>query len=542
MNVNRKLLPPLALVGALALIPSPTSSLAAADIDQLRRAREVHERLQAGQGQLCRQGRRPDADQGRDRRHAGRARPAFSSYVEASRLREAAGRTTDGNYGGLGLTVSIEDGAVKVIAPTEDTPAWRAGIKAGDYITHLNGELIYGCTLDEAVEKMRGAPGTDDQADASSGPGRDKPFDVALVRESIELRPVKWEVKDGIGIININTFTGNTGDADQGGAGRDRQGDRRQAARLCRRPALEPRRAARPGDRGQRRVPRAVARSSRSAAATRATSSAIMRKPGRHGARPADHRAGRCRHRFGVRDRRRRAAGSSPRAGHGRAQLRQGIGPDRRPDQGRQRALRLTTARYYTPSGRRCRKAGSTPTSPCRSCRDPDYKERPGGPRGRSAPPFDQPGQGRRHAARGRTTPPIRASPPPPRSSKKKGVKDFQLDYALKTIKRLAGPRHRVAAAIASKAQALTRAMSQARRCPSEPASLRRLRRGRAGAADRAAAARGAARRGARLAISRRAGTRARCATGSAGRTVRRSLLAALRLHRARALRAGRAR
>ena len=52
--------------------------------------------------------------------------------------------TTDGNYGGLGLTVSIEDGAVKVIAPTEDTPAWRAGIKAGDYITHINGELLYG--------------------------------------------------------------------------------------------------------------------------------------------------------------------------------------------------------------------------------------------------------------------------------------------------------------------------------------------------------------------------------------------------------------
>ena len=54
--------------------------------------------------------------------------------------------TTDGNYGGLGLTVSIEDGAVKVIAPTEDTPAWRAGIKAGDYITHINGELVYGLT------------------------------------------------------------------------------------------------------------------------------------------------------------------------------------------------------------------------------------------------------------------------------------------------------------------------------------------------------------------------------------------------------------
>ena len=51
-----------------------------------------------------------------------------------------------------------------MIAPTEDTPAWRAGIKAGDYITHINGELLYGLTLDEAVDKMRGEPGTHDQA------------------------------------------------------------------------------------------------------------------------------------------------------------------------------------------------------------------------------------------------------------------------------------------------------------------------------------------------------------------------------------------
>ena len=56
-------------------------------------------------------------------------------------------QTTDGEYGGLGLTVTTEDGAVKVIAPTDDTPAARAGIKSGDYITHLDGELIYGASL-----------------------------------------------------------------------------------------------------------------------------------------------------------------------------------------------------------------------------------------------------------------------------------------------------------------------------------------------------------------------------------------------------------
>ena len=117
---------------------------------------------------------------------------------------------TEGNYGGLGLSVTMEDGAVKVIAPTEDTPAFRAGIKAGDYITHLDGQLIYGGTLDEAVEKMRGAPGTAVKLTIVRT-GRDKPIDVALTREIIELKPVKWEVKDNIGIINIISFSANTG-------------------------------------------------------------------------------------------------------------------------------------------------------------------------------------------------------------------------------------------------------------------------------------------------------------------------------------------
>src|SRR3546814_4258079 len=77
-----------------------------------------------------------------------------SGYLDArgfSNLRTQ----TDGEYGGLGLSVTMEDGVVKVIAPTADTPADRAGIKAGDYITHINEELIFGMTLDEAVEQMR---------------------------------------------------------------------------------------------------------------------------------------------------------------------------------------------------------------------------------------------------------------------------------------------------------------------------------------------------------------------------------------------------
>ena len=132
-----------------------------------------------------------------------------SAYAEGADFQQTKA-TTDGNYGGLGITVSSEDGAVKIVTPTQDTPAWRAGLKSGDYITHLDGELLYGSTLDEAVEKMRGAPGTKITLTIVR-PGRDKPFDVTLVREKIQLHPVKWEVRDRIGIVNINGFSAPTG-------------------------------------------------------------------------------------------------------------------------------------------------------------------------------------------------------------------------------------------------------------------------------------------------------------------------------------------
>ena len=116
----------------------------------------------------------------------------------------------DGEYGGLGLSVTLEDDAVKVIAPTKDTPADKAGIKSGDYITHLGGKLIYGGTLDEAVEAMRGQPGTAIKLTIVR-PGRDAPFDVDITRAIIDLKPVKWEVKDRIGVITITGFSEETG-------------------------------------------------------------------------------------------------------------------------------------------------------------------------------------------------------------------------------------------------------------------------------------------------------------------------------------------
>ena len=116
----------------------------------------------------------------------------------------------DGEYGGLGLTVTLEDEAVKVIAPTKDTPADKAGIKSGDFITHLDGKLILGGTLDEAVEAMRGAPGTSIKLTIFR-PGRDAPFDVTVTRAVIDLKPVRWEVKNRIGVISITGFSEQTG-------------------------------------------------------------------------------------------------------------------------------------------------------------------------------------------------------------------------------------------------------------------------------------------------------------------------------------------
>jgi carboxyl-terminal processing protease len=133
-----------------------------------------------------------------------------SSYAETSDYDDLEVIST-GNYGGLGLVSTVENGVVRVVSPTEDTPAWKAGIKAGDYITRIGGDLAYGLTLEQAVDKMRGPAGT--KVDLKIvRPGRDKPFTVTVTRAVITANPVKWEVKDRVGIVNLNRFTGTSGD------------------------------------------------------------------------------------------------------------------------------------------------------------------------------------------------------------------------------------------------------------------------------------------------------------------------------------------
>ncbi len=104
----------------------------------------------------------------------------------------------------------MDDGFLKVVAPTEDSPAWTAGVKPGDFITHIDGKIVYGSTLDEAVANLRGEPGTKVKLTIARE-GRDEPFDLVIPRAVIDLKPVKWEVKDGIGIININEFSTDAG-------------------------------------------------------------------------------------------------------------------------------------------------------------------------------------------------------------------------------------------------------------------------------------------------------------------------------------------
>jgi carboxyl-terminal processing protease len=434
MKFTSKMLPPLALVGALAAVPVATSSFAAADTtnyQELEKFMSVYERVKASY-----------VDKVDDKALIKGAIDGMlasldphSSYVEASDFDQLK-TTTDGNYGGLGLSVSVEDGAVKVITPTEDTPAWRAGIKAGDYITHINGELVYGLNLDEAVGKMRGNPGTPIKLTIVR-PGRDKPFDVSMVRERIELRAVKWEIKDGIGIININTFSGNVADQtkaalvaiDKATGGHPLgyvvdlrsnpgglldqavdvsdaflEGGEIVSQRGREKDDIE-RYYARPGDMAHG-LPVIVLVDAGTASASEIVAGALQ-----------DHR--------------RAIVMGEKSFGKGSVQTVVQTGSES--------ALRLTTARYYTPSGRSVQAGGIDPDILVPQLSDADYKDR------RVVREADL----RRHLlAQAKVEDKLLEgdnSPDPRFSAKaedleKKGIKDFQLYYALNTLKRLASP------------------------------------------------------------------------------------------------------
>lgn len=132
-----------------------------------------------------------------------------SAYLD-NRSFEQMKNLTDGEYGGLGISVGVEEGAIKVIAPMDGTPGARAGVKPGDYITHINGEYVVGNPFEELVEKMRGAPGSTVKLTIVRA-GQTKPLDFTLKREVIQIKAVKSEVKGNVGVIRIASFSKNAG-------------------------------------------------------------------------------------------------------------------------------------------------------------------------------------------------------------------------------------------------------------------------------------------------------------------------------------------
>jgi len=197
------------LVSAVALLPATTAGLAAVDGQsgpQFERLFKVYDLIKANYVE-------PVSD---DKLVKGAidgmlaSLDPHSNYLEGTSL-QRLDTMIEGNYAGLGLSVVGDDGAVKVVSPMRGSPADRAGVKAGDYITHLDGKLIYGVDLDEAVARMRGPAGTSIRLTIFR-PGRDEPFDVTVTRAVISLEPVTSKLVDNtVGVIAVNEFSAEVG-------------------------------------------------------------------------------------------------------------------------------------------------------------------------------------------------------------------------------------------------------------------------------------------------------------------------------------------
>lgn len=133
-----------------------------------------------------------------------------SSYMDAKAYEDMQIQTK-GEFGGLGIEVTMEDGVVKVVTPIDDTPAAKAGILAGDKITGIDGTDVQGMTLQDAVDKMRGPVNSSITLTVQRS-GVDKPFDVKIVRDTIRMQSVRSEVKDDVGYVRISQFTAQTYD------------------------------------------------------------------------------------------------------------------------------------------------------------------------------------------------------------------------------------------------------------------------------------------------------------------------------------------
>lgn len=130
-----------------------------------------------------------------------------SSFLNKRKFRDMQVQTK-GEFGGLGIEVTMEKGYVKVVSPIDETPASRAGLKSGDLITHLNGDPVQGLTLGEAVEKMRGPINTDIILTIRRNPQNS--FDVTITRDKIRIQSVRSRPEGNIGYIRITNFSEQT--------------------------------------------------------------------------------------------------------------------------------------------------------------------------------------------------------------------------------------------------------------------------------------------------------------------------------------------
>jgi carboxyl-terminal processing protease len=131
-----------------------------------------------------------------------------SSYMDAKSFRDMQ-VNTKGEFGGLGIEVTMEDGLIKVISPIADTPASRAGILSGDIITQIDGDAVQGLTLNQAVDKMRGAVKTSVKLTIVRKDRKD-PLELKLTREIIQVKSVKFHQEDDVGYVQITQFNEQT--------------------------------------------------------------------------------------------------------------------------------------------------------------------------------------------------------------------------------------------------------------------------------------------------------------------------------------------
>lgn len=131
-----------------------------------------------------------------------------SSFLAASDYEDMQTQTR-GSFGGLGIEVSQEEGLVKVVSPIDDTPAAQAGVKSGDFITHVNGESLMGLTLDQAVDMMRGPIGSEITVTILRE-GETEPFDLTMTRDTIKLTVVKTRIEGKSVVLRVSTFNDET--------------------------------------------------------------------------------------------------------------------------------------------------------------------------------------------------------------------------------------------------------------------------------------------------------------------------------------------